>query len=809
MHTEHQPIVQPERNPRRRLCLLVSLTLGLVLVGAVLLWPKAQALSVHVSQAQALPAAAAAPADSFLLRFDPALEAFEVFTIPTAGAAPDGVAVFEQSGTTEVWFAESGADQIGRLTYTDSADYTLQEFPLPSGSRPMNIAVDASGIAWFTENGRDRIGRVDGSTGITHEFAISTTEVAPIDLDIAPDGSIWFTERGAEHVGQLIVTTTTDYEVREFYVGHPSFPDIELSGIAVESNDRIWAILSNYDRIARLQPSVPRVDRTAPLETPGYPFMLALAPDGVRMWFTELHGNRVSLVFGSTMELGLRYTVPTSNSQPYDLAVDSTGAVWFSERLGGNVGRLVVTSTVTFTEFPVPLPRARIQGLALDSNDVVWCAAATWQTTHLPVVAKEYPPPPPVFGVITYWPLDKDNGLGEIEAMGAHWVRVAFSWNSVEPEDTTPEDFDWSAWDAEATSAASSNVSLVATVHGNPTWAAEYPSGPLYSDHVADFVELMQAAVERYDGDGYMDAPGSPVIQHWELYNEPDGASVLLAEQGYGYWGDYGAEYADLCRQVYPVMKAASPHIKLLNGGVAYERFREDDPDLPYVRRFLDDFFEAGGGNYIDIFNFHYYPNFAHLWEQYGRELIGKTAYFRSMLAQHGLDMPIVCTEIGQHSDPSRGGSDETQSRYVVKTFVWAMAADLEYANWFVLRDINSGFPYLYGLLDGSWERKPSFYAFSTLTEQLADTSFVRTMSVDELGHAEAEGYVFRAEDQDIYVVWTNDEVTRTASFDGSAVWVVDKYGEQAKISDGDDGDVDDVVTVDISPSPVYVHPAP
>jgi hypothetical protein len=186
--------------------------------------------------------------------------------------------------------------------------------------------------------------------------------------------------------------------------------------------------------------------------------------------------------------------------------------------------------------------------------------------------------------------------------------------------------------------------------------------------------------------------------------------------------------------------------------------------------------------------------------------LIGKTAYFRSMLAQYGLDLPIVCTEIGQHSDPSRGGSDETQSQYVVKTFAWAMAADLEYANWFVLRDISSGFPYLYGLLDDSWQRKPSFYAFSTLTEQLTDTVFVRAMAVDELGHAEAEGYAFRAQDQDIYVVWMNDEVTRTVDFEGSAVWVVDKYGEQVKVNDGD---ADDVVTIDVGPSPVYVHPVP
>ncbi len=425
----------------------------------------------------------------------------------------------------------------------------------------------------------------------------------------------------------------------------------------------------------------------------------------------------------------------------------------------------------------------------------------------LPLVSNDSPPP--VFGVITYWPVNSENGLDEIQAMGAQWVRLAFAWSSVEPVDTTPEYFDWSRWDSEVSSATSAGVSVVATVHGNPSWAAEYAGGPLYPEHVADFVELMQAAAERYDGDGYMDAAGSPVIQHWELYNEPDGASIFLAEAGYGFWGDYGVEYADLFRQVYPVVKAANPAAKLLIGGLAYERFREDDPGNPYVRQFLDDFLTAGGGDYIDVFNFHYYPGFADVWEPYGRELIGKTAYFRSMLSGYGLSMPIVCTEIGEHSDISRGGSDETQSRYVVKSFVWTMAADLDYTTWFALRDITDGYPYLYGLLDPSWQRKSSFYAFRTTAEQLGGALFVGAMSAGELGYTQAEGYAFVDHGQDVYVVWMKDEATRSVTFEGSAALVVAKYGSQSSVNDGDDGTADGLVTVNVGPSPAFVRVLP
>lgn len=367
---------------RRHLCLLASLAIGLELVGAIVLWPRAHA----IGRVEASVVAPAASGGAFVFRFDPALHAFEVFTIPTTGAVPDGIAVFERSGATVVWFAESAADQIGRLIYTDTAHYTLREYELPAGSRPLNVAVDGAGRAWFTENGRNRIGRIDGATGALDEFVISTTNVAPIDLAIAPDGSVWFTERNTDLIGQLVVNTPSNYAVHEFSIG---LSDAGLSGILVEGNDKIWAALSNQNKIARLQPSVPQVDRSPPLvPPPAYPFRLAL--DGSRMWFTELQGNHISLFYGTTLEFGLRYAVPTAGSYPYDLDVDSTRAVWFSQQRGGKVGRLVVTTTATFTEFPVPLPQACVQGLAVDSSDVIWFAAYRASIIYIPLTMRSW-----------------------------------------------------------------------------------------------------------------------------------------------------------------------------------------------------------------------------------------------------------------------------------------------------------------------------------------------------------------------------------------------------------------------------------
>ena len=50
------------------------------------------------------------------------------------------------------------------------------------------------------------------------------------------------------------------------------------------------------------------------------------------------------------------------------------------------------------------------------------------------------------------------------------------------------------------------------------------------------FKQYFREVVERYDGDGYKDAPGSAVVTYWEMYNEPD----AWAFGDIGGWGKRG-----------------------------------------------------------------------------------------------------------------------------------------------------------------------------------------------------------------------------------------------------------------------------
>jgi streptogramin lyase len=753
--------------------------------------------------------------DGFIFRFDPALESFETITVPTPGANPHSVAVISNATHLDVWFTEPGVDKIGRLVYTATQDYAFRAYTLTLGSGPLNLAEDGV-FVWFTARQGNYIGRVEVASGQVVTFGVPTAASRPSGIDLAPDGSVWFTEMAADKIGHLVVTATSDYDLIEYpipqFIGLPE--ESAPYGIYVESNDRIWFVETARNQLVWLQPSTFPSDPDRAFEGTGRPslgegyfYNLTFSSTAGRLWVTELLGNRVSFYSPGTF-WGLQYTVSTTNSRPYDLVADSNGRVWISEQLGGKLSWLVLTATASFQEYPIPLDYARPQGVAVDPHDKVWLVASTWHNFYLPLTFREYPPPIPPFGIQTYWAPNNTNGLQEMVDADTAWLRLQLSWSTIEPTDTTPENYNWTEYDTWFGNLHAAGIRPIVNIHGNPAWAAQYPAGPIYPEHIDDFVEFAAALAERYDGDGVDDAPGSPVVDHWEFYNEVDNSSVLLAEAGYGYWGYNGAGYADLLKQARPAIKAANPQAKDLMGGIAYERFKETEGG-PYVRQFLDDFLAAGGGQYIDMFNFHYYPNWEDRWAPYGQGVIGKTNYLRDKLLSYGVSKPIACTEIGTHSDPSRGGSHELQSRYVVQAFVRSMAADLQIINWFALRDITEGFPYLYGLLDANFNPKPAYSAFDTLTTQLSGARYKQTLTVGETGAAAVEGYVFSKDNQLIYVVWTNDETTHTMKIAASAAERVHKYGATDTILDSDDGTVDGVITVVVDPSPVYLRLEP
>jgi streptogramin lyase len=104
----------------------------------------------------------------------------------TPGAQPLGITAGPDGN---LWFAEQGADRIGRIT--PSGVVTEFSEGIAPGSAPAQITVGADGNLWFTESGGSRIGRITPQ-GVITELA---TRFTGFGIAAGVDGNVWFTEK--------------------------------------------------------------------------------------------------------------------------------------------------------------------------------------------------------------------------------------------------------------------------------------------------------------------------------------------------------------------------------------------------------------------------------------------------------------------------------------------------------------------------------------------------------------------------------------------------------------------------------------
>jgi hypothetical protein len=461
------------------------------------------------------------------------------------------------------------------------------------------------------------------------------------------------------------------------------------------------------------------------------------------------------------------------------------------------------------------------QKAAATEQDYDWHAQEMTHTVYLPLAARTYVPGyVSPFGVVMYGRVDDRAGLDEMEAAGSKWVTTRLSWSRIE---STEDSYDWSKFDAKAQNAQAAGMDVFVLFKDNPSWAAALPGGPVTDTQ--DLVEFATDMAERYDCDGADDAHGSPCAHTWSFYGEPDNGDPGRAERGKGCWGDNtdprcgdGADYAKMLSRVSPAIHGANSKARVLIGGLAYDYFEEDGG--PFVRSFLADTLTAlntypgGAAAYIDAVAFHYYPISENRWPTI-RE---KTAEIKGIMAQHGVgDLPLICPEMGYWSSPKYGSSEEGQARRLVQMYVRGLSMDMQPLSWYKVFDdavprseedtAPGETPGLFRV-DGS--AKPSYYAYKTMTEELALARYMRALDQQNV-----EGYVFRTADgREKTVAWATAPGGAQAVFPYGCLRLVDTDGNvYTPIRDGDgnwdhDGTVNGQIALAVFyDTPFYVAP--
>jgi hypothetical protein len=123
------------------------------------------------------------------------------YPLPTANANPSGIAGGSDGA---LWFSESGASQIGRITTAG----VVTEYPLPEATRLYDITIGPDGNLWFTEFDANKIGRIT-TGGVVTEFLIPTAGSGPRGITAGPNGNLWLTEFRASKIGRVGVGNAT------------------------------------------------------------------------------------------------------------------------------------------------------------------------------------------------------------------------------------------------------------------------------------------------------------------------------------------------------------------------------------------------------------------------------------------------------------------------------------------------------------------------------------------------------------------------------------------------------------------------
>lgn len=340
-----------------------------------------------------------------------------------------------------------------------------------------------------------------------------------------------------------------------------------------------------------------------------------------------------------------------------------------------------------------------------------------------------------------------DVALDEVAAMrdlGASSARLSpfgnLIWDVIETEKGV---YDWSSTDAAMTAGRAAGLALFTNV-GAQNRLEGTPPGPGHLPKDLDwYLAFLQKAVERYDGDGVDDAPGSPVIDVIQIGNEVDGPA---------FWQDTPENYALLLKRSYQAAKRVAPSIRVAIAGVAtpagYYGFYQR------VLAELDRLADSPSDRAFDVFDLHWSGQFrgdddyATVALPAGNfELRALVADVRADLARRGSgDVPVYITETSDYSDTPAGYPTHTESYHaaaIVKRYLYALSAGVEKIFWAQIVDSHDAGGFVDGYFDhvgltqnprnpgGASHKKLGFYTYKKLVE-LLDGSDWKTLRADQ-----------------------------------------------------------------------------
>jgi len=245
-----------------------------------------------------------------------------------------------------------------------------------------------------------------------------------------------------------------------------------------------------------------------------------------------------------------------------------------------------------------------------------------------------------------------------LDNVGVSWIRDEYSWGKVELQEgvyTFPEYLD--AYIDRARE--SGRKVLLILNYGNP----------LYDNGGAPFTQVARKAFANYAKAVAEHLKGK--VDAYEIWNEWDGAfgwGTAQKNELVSTSKESGALYAELLKEVYPVLKEVDENITVVAGAASTIR-----------NEWFEGIFQNDGLKYCDVFSYHVYTYpWAADWGHSIGTIDGHVNSTQNLMKKYGDKKPVWITECGWSaaSKYANGTTDIDQRNNIVRAYISSMIND-------------------------------------------------------------------------------------------------------------------------------------
>ena len=239
---------------------------------------------------------------------------------------------------------------------------SLQEFLVPPGSHPHDVAPAPDGTVWYTAQGTGELGRLDPITGRTHHIALGQGS-APHGVIIGPDGAPWITDGGLNAIVRVDPVTE---ELRLFPLPQNS-SYANLNTATFDHSGVMW-FTGQSGIYGRLDPVLGKTEIFKALKGPG-PYGITTTPNG-EVFYASLAGSYIARINLTAVNAKVIYP-PTQDQGARRIWSDSHGRLWISE---WNAGKLALydPNENKWQEWRLPGANPLPYAVYVDKSDMVW-----------------------------------------------------------------------------------------------------------------------------------------------------------------------------------------------------------------------------------------------------------------------------------------------------------------------------------------------------------------------------------------------------------------------------------------------------